>query len=103
MFETLKEKFAQALSKLSSRGKLSEEDIDNALREIRRSLLEADVDYKVVRDLISKIRERAVSLDVLQSITANDRIAAILYDELINFSQAAKLKTLYQKFRRRQM
>ena len=84
MFGTLREKFAQVLSNLSRRGKLSEEDIDNALREIRRSLLEADVNFKVVKDLIAKIRERAVSLEVLQSITANDRIAAILYEELIN-------------------
>ncbi len=83
MFEALKEKLASALSRLSSKGKLSEEDVDGALREIRRSLLEADVDFRVVKDLVAKIRARAVSLEVLNSITANERIAAIVYEELI--------------------
>ena len=84
MFDTLKEKLSGIFSRLSSKGKLSEADVDNALREVRRSLLEADVDFRVAKDLIAKIRERAVSLDVLQSITANDRIAAIVYEELIS-------------------
>ena len=83
MFDTLKEKLAGVFSRLSSKGKLSEADVDNALREVRRSLLEADVDFRVAKDLVAKIRERAVSLDVLQSITANERIAAIVYEELI--------------------
>lgn len=84
MFDTLKEKLAGVFSRLSSKGRLSEADVDNALREVRRSLLEADVDFRVAKDLIAKIRERAVSLEVLQSITANDRIAAIVYEELIS-------------------
>ncbi len=84
MFESLKEKLSAALSKLSSKGKLSEADVDNALREIRRSLLEADVDFRVVKDLIAKVREKSITLDVLNSITANDRIAAVLYEELVN-------------------
>ena len=84
MFDTLKEKLAGVFSRLSSKGKLSEADIDTALREVRRSLLEADVDFRVAKDLIAKIRERAVTLDVLQSITANERIAAIVYEELIS-------------------
>ena len=83
MFDTLKDKLSAIFSRLSSKGKLSEADIDNALREVRRSLLEADVDFRVAKDLIARIRERAVSLDVLQSITANERIAAIVYEELI--------------------
>lgn len=83
MFDTLKEKLAGVFSRLSSKGKLSEADVDNALREVRRSLLEADVDFRVAKELIARIRERAVSLEVLQSITANDRIAAIVYEELI--------------------
>lgn len=82
MFDALKEKLSAVFSKLSSKGKLSEADVDNALREVRRSLLEADVDFRVAKDLIAKIRERAVSLEVLESITANDRIAAIVYEEL---------------------
>ena len=84
MFDTLKEKLSAVFAKLSSKGKLSPEDVDNALREVRRSLLEADVDFRVAKELIAKIRERASSLEVLQSITANERIAAIVYEELIS-------------------
>ena len=84
MFDSLKEKFAAVFSKLGSKGKLSEADIDAALREVRRSLLEADVDFRVAKDFIAKIRQRASSADVLESITANERIAAIVYEELIS-------------------
>ena len=84
MFDTLKEKLSAVFSKLGSKGKLSPEDVDNALRELRRSLLEADVDFRVAKDLIAKIRERALTLEVLQSITANERISAIVYEELIS-------------------
>lgn len=84
MFDSLKEKLAAVFSKLGSKGKLSAEDVDNALREVRRSLLEADVDFRVAKDLIAKIRERAVSLEVLESITANERISAIVYEELVS-------------------
>ena len=83
MFEVLKDKLEAALSRLRGKGKLSEEDVDLALREIRKSLLEADVDFKVVRDLVARIRERAVQLDVLGSISASERIAAVVYEELI--------------------
>ncbi|MBR0203204.1 MAG: signal recognition particle protein [Synergistaceae bacterium] len=84
MFDSLKEKLAAVFSKLGSKGKLSAEDVDNALREVRRSLLEADVDFRVAKNLIAKIRERATSLEVLESITANERISAIVYEELIS-------------------
>ena len=90
MFDTLKEKLAGVFSRLSSKGKLSEADVDAALREVRRSLLEADVDFRVAKDLIAKIRERAVTLEVLQSITANERIAAIVYEELISLMGKAE-------------
>ena len=90
MFDTLKEKLAGVFSRLSSKGRLSEADIDAALREVRRSLLEADVDFRVAKDLIAKIRERAVTLEVLQSITANERIAAIVYEELISLMGKAE-------------
>ena len=83
MFDALKEKLSGIFSRLSSKGKLSEADVDTALRDVRRSLLEADVDFRVANDLVAKIRERAITLDVLQSISANDRIAAIVYEELI--------------------
>ncbi|MDO4786500.1 MAG: signal recognition particle receptor subunit alpha, partial [Fretibacterium sp.] len=83
MFEALKTKLESALSRLRGKGKLSEADVDLALREIRKSLLEADVDFKVVRELVERIRERAVQLDVLESISAAQHISTVVYEELI--------------------
>ncbi len=83
MFESLRDKLEAAFSKLRSKGKLSESDVDLALREIRKSLLEADVDFKVVKDLIEKIRARAVQLEVLQSISAVQHVSTVVYEELI--------------------
>ena len=82
MFEALKDKLESVFSRLRGKGRLSEADVDLALREMRKSLLEADVDFKVVRDLVAKIRERAIQLEVLESITATQRIAAVVYEEL---------------------
>jgi signal recognition particle subunit SRP54 len=83
MFESLREKLDSVFSRLRSKGKLSEADVDLALREIRRSLLEADVDFKVVRDLVEKIRARAVQLEVLESISAVQHVSTVVYEELI--------------------
>jgi signal recognition particle subunit SRP54 len=83
MFEALREKLESAFSRLRNRGKLSEADVDAALRELRKSLLEADVEFHVVRDLLAKIRERAVELDVLESISAAQHISTVVYEELI--------------------
>ena len=83
MFDALKEKLSAVFSKLGGKGKLSPEDIDSAMRELRRSLLEADVDFRVAKDFIARIRERASGTEVLQSITPSERISAIIYEELI--------------------
>ncbi|MBR0279757.1 MAG: signal recognition particle receptor subunit alpha, partial [Synergistaceae bacterium] len=84
MFDALKEKLSAVFSKLGSKGKLSPEDIDAAMRELRRSLLEADVDFRTAKDFIARVRERASGAEVLQSITPNERISAIVYEELIS-------------------
>ncbi|MDR2180311.1 MAG: signal recognition particle protein [Synergistaceae bacterium] len=84
MFEALKEKLESAFSRLRSKGKISEADVDSALREIRKSLLEADVDFKVVKELVEKIRARAVELEVLESITAAQHISTVVYEELLS-------------------
>ena len=83
MFDALREKLEAAFSRLRSRGKLSEADVDAALREIRKSLLEADVDFKVARSLVARIRERALQLDVIESISAAQHIATVVYEELV--------------------
>lgn len=84
MFEALRDKLEAAFSRLRGKGKLSEADVDLALREIRKSLLEADVDFKVVRDLVARIRERAVDLKVLESISATQHISTIVYEEIVS-------------------
>ena len=83
MFDALREKLEAAFSRLRNKGKLSEADVDLALREIRKSLLEADVDFKVVKELTEKIRGRAVQLEVLESISAAQHISTVVYEELI--------------------
>jgi signal recognition particle subunit SRP54 len=83
MFELLSDKLSKIFYKLSSRGRLSEKDIDDALREIRLALLEADVNYKVVKDFIAKVREYTVGSEVLQSLTPAQQIIKIVNEELI--------------------
>ena len=84
MFDTLRMKLDTVFSKLRNKGKLSETDVDSALREVRKSLLEADVDFKVVKELVEKIRTRALQLDVLESITAAQRVSVVIYEELVS-------------------
>lgn len=82
MFDALRERLESVFVKLKGKGRLSEPDVDAALREIRRGLLEADVDYKVVRALVDSIKTRAVGKDVLESITPGRQVTAIVYEEL---------------------
>ena len=83
MFDSLKERFENIFAGLRGKGKLSEEDINLALREVRRALLEADVNYKVVKDVVEAIRARATGQQVLESITPSQLIFTIVYEELI--------------------
>ncbi|MFB0920990.1 MAG: signal recognition particle receptor subunit alpha, partial [Oscillospiraceae bacterium] len=68
-FESLSEKLSAAFKKLRGKGRLSEADIKEAMREVRLALLEADVSYKVVKDFVKKVSDRAVGQDVLESLT----------------------------------
>ncbi|MBA7716150.1 Signal recognition particle protein [subsurface metagenome] len=77
------DKLSQVFYKLGSRGKLSEKDVDEALREVRLALLEADVNFKVVKDLTTRVRERSVGAEVLQSLTPAQQIIKIVKEELI--------------------
>jgi signal recognition particle subunit SRP54 len=83
MFDTLKDKFENIFAKLRGKGKLTEEDISDALREVRRALLEADVNYKVVKDIVEAIKVRAAGQTVLESVTPAQLIFTIVYEELI--------------------
>ncbi len=83
MFDTLSERLRKTLADLTGRGRVSEADVDAAMREIRLSLLEADVNFKVVKDFIARVREQAVGAEILQSLTAGQQIVKIVHDELV--------------------
>jgi len=83
VFENLSDRLQGVFNKLSTRGKLSEADVDAALREVRLALLEADVNYKVVKDFISRVRERAVGTEVMKSLTPAQQVVKIVHQELI--------------------
>jgi signal recognition particle subunit SRP54 len=83
MFESLTEKLDGIFKKLKGRGRLDEENIQSALREIRIALLEADVNFRVVRDFIEDIRKRAVGQEVFDSITPGQQVVKIVHDRLI--------------------
>jgi len=82
MFQDLADKLEAVLKKLKGHGKLSEKNIADSLREIRRVLLEADVNYKVAKAFISSVQEQALGQKVLKSITPGQQIVKIIHDEL---------------------
>ncbi len=83
MFETLTEKLQGTFDKLARKGRLTEKDVDEGLREVRIALLEADVSYKVVKGFVSKVRERAVGAEVMRSLTPAQQVIKIVNEELI--------------------
>ena len=82
VFESLSEKLQNALGKLKGKGKLSEKDVDLAMREVRLALLEADVNFKVVKDFIKNVKERAIGNEVMQSLTPGQQVIKIVNEEL---------------------
>lgn len=90
MFEDLTRKIDSALKKITGQGKLTEENISDTLREIRRILLDADVNYKVAKKFIDDISAKAIGQEVLRSISPAQQITKIIYDELINLLGGAK-------------
>ncbi len=82
VFESLSEKLQNALGKLKGKGKLSEKDVDTAMREVRLALLEADVNFKVVKDFIKTVKTRAVDSEVMESLTPGQQVIKIVNEEL---------------------
>lgn len=95
MLEDLTQKLESAFQKLRGYGKLNEKNITESLKEIRRALLEADVNYKVVKDFIAAVQEKAVGEDVLRSVTPGQMIVKIVHDELVRLlgSSTMQMKT----------
>jgi signal recognition particle subunit SRP54 len=84
MFDSLTEKLGSVFKKLRGHGKLTEQNINEALKEVRLALLEADVNFKVVKDFIDRIRTRAVGREVLESLTPAQQVVKVVHEELIS-------------------
>lgn len=82
MFESLSEKLQSVFKKLKGKGTLSEQDVNDALREVRLVLLEADVNYKVVKDFIARVKERAVGQEILESLSPAQHVIKVVNEEL---------------------
>lgn len=83
MFQSLTDRLGQVFEKLTKRGALSETDVNEAMREVRRSLIEADVALGVVRDFIDRVKEKAIGQEVLRSVTPGQMVVKIVNDELV--------------------
>ncbi|MBY6275459.1 signal recognition particle protein [Symbiobacterium thermophilum] len=83
MFESLQERLQEAFKRLRGKGKLTESDVNEALREVRLALLEADVNFKVVKSFIARVKERAVGQEILESLNPAQMVIKIVYEELV--------------------
>jgi signal recognition particle subunit SRP54 len=92
MFDSLSGKLESVFKKLRSRGVLKEEDVKEALREVRLALLEADVNFKVVKDFINRVQERAVGQDILGSLTPGQQVVKIVHEELVTLLGGTQAK-----------
>jgi signal recognition particle subunit SRP54 len=95
VFDALSDRLQAALGDLRGRGKLDEEAISRAMREIRLALLEADVNFEVVKDFVAQVRERALGQDVLKSITPGQQVVKIVHDELTELMGAGSSKLAF--------
>jgi signal recognition particle subunit SRP54 len=82
VFDQLSDRLRGVIGRLSGRGRVTEADVDAALREVRLALLEADVNFRVVKDFLARVRERAVGVEVLESLNAGQQVIKIVHDEL---------------------
>src|ERR687895_2384204 len=84
MFDTLSDRLQDTFARLRGHGRLSEAQVDAALREVRLALLEADVNFKVVKDFVARVRERALGTDLLNGVNPGQQIVKIVHDELVS-------------------
>ena len=82
-FESLSEKLQGVINKLKGKTRVTEEDVKEIAREVKLALLEADVNYKIVKDFTSRISEKALGQDVLKSLTPGQQVVKIVHEELV--------------------
>jgi signal recognition particle subunit SRP54 len=98
VFDSLSDKLQGALGDLRKKGKLDEEAISRAMREIRLALLEADVNFTVVRDFVAQVRERALGEEVLKSLTPGQQVVKVVHDELTELMGTGESGLAFGKF-----
>jgi signal recognition particle subunit SRP54 len=97
MFEALSDKLEEALRRVKGQHRISEDNVTETLREVRRALLEADVNLQVTKDFIDTVKEKAVGADVLKSLTPGQQIVKILHDELVVLMGSEKADITFAK------
>ncbi|AZT90115.1 signal recognition particle protein [Caldicellulosiruptor changbaiensis] len=95
MFSSLSEKLQDVFKRLKGKGKLTEKDIKDAMKEVKLALLEADVNYKVVKDFINTVTQKAVGEEVLESLTPAQQVIKIVYDEMVNLLGGSDTKLTF--------
>ena len=95
MFESLTDRFDAVFTRLRGRGRLSEADVDEALREIRLALLQADVNLRVVRDFVSRVREQLIGIDLSQSLSPSQQVVKVVHDEMKRILGGETLKLTF--------
>src|SRR5687768_1947230 len=83
MLSNLSQKLSNTFARLRGKGRITEADVDAALREVRLALLEADVNFKIVKDFVARLREKAIGSEVLESLSPDQQVIAIVRDELV--------------------
>ena len=94
-FENLSDKLQSVFKQLRSKGKLTEKDVKDAMREVKIALLEADVNYKIVKQFVNRVNERAVGSEVLESLTPGQQVIKIVNEELIELMGSAQSKLTF--------
>ena len=96
MFDTLSDRLSSVFSKLTGRGLLTEANVDDALSEVRRALLEADVALEVVKDFLAKVREKAIGEEVIKSVSPGQTVIKIVNDQLTELLGSEKCRAKSQ-------
>lgn len=97
VFENLSDKLQNTLGKLKGKGKISEKDVDEAMREVKLALLEADVNFKVVKNFVKKVKERSIGSEVMESLTPGQQVIKIVNEELTNLMGTSEVKLNFAK------
>src|SRR5512135_671211 len=97
MFESLSQKLEIVFKKLRGEGRISPQNVEESLREVRRALLDADVNYKVAKQFIDDVQKRAVGQEVLNSITPGQLIVKIIHDEMVKLLGETKVELTFSQ------